>query len=73
MVSSVGLKLGTGIGAALTGWLLAWGQFDSTAAEQSAGALSAIIIDNVTIPGVFMLLAAVVLVFWKPGKAQVSD
>lgn len=69
VVSSIGLKLGTGIGAALTGWLLAWGQFDAAAAVQSESALTSIIINNVAVPGIVMILGAVILVFWRPKEA----
>lgn len=66
VVSSIGLKLGTGIGAALTGWLLAWGQFDSTAAVQSSDAITAIVVNNVAVPGIVMIVGAIILVFWRP-------
>lgn len=69
VVSSIGLKLGTGIGSALTGWLLAWGQFDAAAAVQSESALTSIIINNVAVPGIVMILGAVILVFWRPKEA----
>lgn len=40
--SSVGLKVGTGLGTALCGWLLAFGGYDGTVTVQSAMAISTI-------------------------------
>lgn len=40
--SSMGIKVGGGIGTALTGWLLALGGFDGAAAVQTASAISMI-------------------------------
>ena len=40
--SSIGVKLGGGIGSAIVGWLLAWGNFDGTAAVQPTSAVNVI-------------------------------
>ena len=41
--SSVGTKVGMGLGTALCGWLLEWSRFDGTAAVQSSLASNVII------------------------------
>lgn len=41
--SSVGIKIGTGLGTALCGWLLEWSRFDGTAAVQTGMAENVII------------------------------
>ncbi len=56
--SSVGVKVGTGLGTALTGFLLDFGGFDGQAAEQTARAISVINWSYVlayAIPGVILL------------------
>ena len=37
--SSVGVKVGGGVGTALSGWLLSWSGFDGTAATQAQGVI----------------------------------
>lgn len=48
--SSLGVKLGGGIGTAAVGWLLALGGFDGVAATQTEGAVNMIFSMYVTIP-----------------------
>ena len=57
--SSMGIKLGGGIGSAACGWLLALGGFDGKAAVQTAMTNSAITISYCVIPAVFFALIAV--------------
>lgn len=57
--SSMGIKVGGGIGSAACGWLLALGGFDGQAAIQSAAANSVITISYCVIPVVFFALIAV--------------
>lgn len=65
---SFGMKCGTGLGSAMIGWLLAWGGYVATAAEQSAGALKAIEILYIYIPMVAAALIAIILWFYKLDK-----
>ena len=57
--SSMGIKLGGGIGSAACGWLLALGGFDGKAVVQTAMTNSAITISYCVIPAVFFALIAV--------------
>ncbi|MCH6264163.1 MFS transporter [Neobacillus citreus] len=57
--ASFGMKIGTGVGAAMVGWLLAFGGYVGKAAEQSASALQMIFVLNIHLPliiGVFLLI-----------------
>ena len=56
--SSMGIKLGGGIGTAVSGWLLALGGFDGAAAVQSASAMSMINFMYLVIP---LILTVVML------------
>lgn len=68
--SSLGVKIGGGIGTAATGWLLALGGFDGTAAVQSAGAISMIFHLYITIPMVIGIIITVLLAFLDVEKAN---
>lgn len=69
-VNSIGMKVGTGLGSALLGWLLAWGHYDAALAQQPDSALRAMIIVAVVIPIVIYATAAIVLAFWDLEKYQ---
>ena len=57
--SSMGIKLGGGIGSAACGWLLALGGFNGQAAIQEALTNSVITISYCVIPAIFFVLIAV--------------
>lgn len=61
--SSFGQKVGTGVGTALTGWLLSYGGYVGTAAEQSASAISMISFMYLIIPIIGYGIAY--LIFWQ--------
>ena len=61
--SSVGVKVGGGLGSALLGLMLAAGGFDGTAAVQSAGALNMIFILYAVTPVIFGVI--LLLLIWK--------
>lgn len=67
-VSSIGIKIGTGIGSALVGWLLAAGKFDASLAVQPESALTAIKFMAIVVPSIISFLAFIVLMFWKLEK-----
>lgn len=69
-VNSIGMKLGTGLGSALLGWMLAWGKYDATLAEQPSSAITAMIIVAIVIPALVSLASAVLLYFWDMEKYQ---
>lgn len=61
--SSMGIKLGGGIGSAVCGWLLAAGGFDGLAKMQTQGTLNMISIMYVVVPLVFYVLIFVLSLF----------
>jgi GPH family glycoside/pentoside/hexuronide:cation symporter len=63
-VSSFSTKIGTGVGGALVGWVLAAGAYDGTAAAQLPSALNAIIALAIWLPGIFMALIYLGLRFY---------
>lgn len=68
--SSIGVKLGGGIGSAIVGWLLAWGGFNGQAAVQSASAINTIFFMYAVTPVVFGLVMAVLIYFLKVEDAN---
>lgn len=68
--SSIGVKLGGGIGSAVVGWLLAWGGFDGKAAVQSASAVNVIFFMYAVIPVIFGLIMAVLIYLLKVEDAN---
>ncbi|WP_062077172.1 MFS transporter [Demequina globuliformis] len=62
-VSSLGFKIGTGLSAAIVGWLLAWGGYDAAASAQSESAQLAITTSYVYLPLITGVLAIVVFLF----------
>lgn len=68
--SSLGVKVGGGIGTAAVGWLLALGGFDGTAAVQTAGAISMTFHLYVTLPLIIGVIITVLLAFLDVEKAN---
>lgn len=68
--SSIGVKLGGGIGSAIVGWLLAWGGFDGTAAVQSAGAVNMIFFMYAVTPVILGIVMAVLVYLLKVEQAN---
>lgn len=66
--SSFCSKVGSGIGTAALGWILAGGGFDSTAAAQSSTALTAISFSFVWVPAIFVFVAAACMYFFDLDK-----
>jgi GPH family glycoside/pentoside/hexuronide:cation symporter len=69
-VNSFGLKLGTGIGAGLVGWILAFGNYDAELTTQLPSALNSMIVLQIGIPLVFSIIQAVLLLFWDLDKLR---
>ena len=67
---SIGLKLGTGLGAALVGWMLAFGQYNGALEAQGTKAISSMISLVTIIPAIIYIIAIVVLCFWDIEKYQ---
>lgn len=68
--NSIGQKLGTGLGAALLGWFLAWGKYDGMASVQPESAIQAMIFMGVVLPIIVFAIAVVLLLFWNLEKYQ---
>ena len=66
--SSVGIKIGTGLGTALTGFLLDWGGFDGTADVQTAGALATINWSYLLSQAVLPIVCIIIFYFLKVEK-----
>jgi GPH family glycoside/pentoside/hexuronide:cation symporter len=69
-LSSLGVKIGGGIGTAAVGWLLDLGGYVGTAATQTNGAINMIFALYVTIPVMFSIIITVILGFMKVEKAN---
>lgn len=68
--SSLGVKVGGGIGTAAVGWLLNLGGYVGTAATQTQGAINMIFHMNVTIPVVLSFVITVILGMLNVEKAN---
>lgn len=68
--SSIGVKLGGGIGSAVVGWLLALGGFNGTADVQTAGAINMIFFMYVILPLAMGVLMAILVYLLKVEKAN---
>lgn len=68
--SSMGMKVGSGVGTAVAGWLLAWGNYDGAAAVQPDSALSVITLMYVLVPFLFLIAEFVVVSFLNVEKAN---
>ncbi len=63
--SSLGMKIGSGLGSALVGWILAFGGYVGTAETQTAGALSSIKFVYGALPLIVTVLLTIALYFQK--------
>ena len=68
--SSMGVKVGAGIGNALTGWLLEASHYNGTAAVQPESALSMITAMYVVLPLIFSAVTLILLALQKVEKAN---
>lgn len=66
--TSFGMKVGTGVGAALVGWILAWGGYDASLAQQGAGAIFAMKAIYIHIPLVLFIIGTIILYFTNIDK-----
>lgn len=66
--TSFGSKVGTGLGAALIGWTLAFGGYDPALTVQTAATKQALIISNVGVLVVTGVILLVLFLFWDYEK-----
>ncbi len=64
------MKLGTGLGSAILGWMLAWGNYSGAASIQPDSAIKAMIIVAIVVPIIIYAIAIVLLMFWNMEKYQ---
>ena len=72
-VNSFGMKVGTGLGSALVGWLLEWGRYNADAAVQASSALTAMVILQIGVPMVLSIILTGLLIFWDIEKHQANS
>lgn len=66
--TSFGMKVGTGLGTAMLGWILAWGGFNAEASVQSAMSVKAMVICALVVPIIVYLVDTVLIYFWDIDK-----
>ncbi len=62
---SFGTKVGSGIGTAMVGWILAIGHYQNGVAVQSASAINAMIVLFAVIPLILIIIDFIILYFFK--------
>ncbi|MBT1166426.1 MFS transporter [Bifidobacterium simiarum] len=65
---SLGQKIGSGLGTALVGWILAFGGYDGLAATQSASAINAIYQISLWGPAILLVVCVVIMCFYDIDK-----
>lgn len=66
--NSFGMKLGTGLGSAILGWMLALGNYDKSLAVQGEAAIHSMIVTAIVIPAVCYTALVILLLFWDLDK-----
>jgi GPH family glycoside/pentoside/hexuronide:cation symporter len=66
--TSFGSKVGTGLGSAILGWLLALGNYNPNLPVQAQATLNAEIMINVGVPCILSVICFVVMLFWDIDK-----
>lgn len=59
--NSFGVKIGNGLGVALIGWILAFGNYDGTLMTQSDSAINSILVLTVYLPAILLIACYLVL------------
>lgn len=68
--SSIGVKIGGGVGTAILGWMLEVGGFDGMATVQTASAINMIFVLYAVVPVIFGVILIILLYFMKVEKAN---
>ncbi|MDR0877127.1 MAG: MFS transporter [Treponema sp.] len=66
--NSFGTKVGTGLGSALLGWLLAFGKYDAALSAQPQSAINSMIAITIGIPLTVAIVCFALLMFWDIDK-----
>lgn len=72
MTSSVGTKIGSGLGSAAVGWGLAWVSYNGVAEMQTSATQSGITILTTIVPIIISVIFIVVMSLWNVEKESVS-
>lgn len=67
---TIGTKIGSGLGTALVGWMLAFGNYNAAATVQAASATNAMTFTVAAVPAILYILFIVALRFWDLEKYQ---
>ena len=62
------MKLGTGLGSALLGWMLEWGGYEGTTAVQSENTIMAMVVTAIILPLVCSAVCFILMLFWDMDK-----
>lgn len=73
MTSSVGTKLGSGLGSAIIGWGLAIGGYDAALSQQRAGALLSMNIMENAAPAICGGIVIICLLLWDMDKKKAKQ
>ena len=65
MASSIGTKIGTGLGSAAVGWGLALVNYDAALEVQSAATQRGIVALTCIVPVILGVLIMIIMFFWK--------
>ncbi|WP_195421437.1 MFS transporter [Faecalicatena contorta] len=68
MAMNIGVKIGTGIGAAAVGWILGFSGYNPALEAQTEGTKTAIMFGSAGLPAIMYILIVVLMLFWKIGK-----
>lgn len=66
--TSFGMKVGTGLGTAILGWILGWGGFNAAVSVQADSAISAMVTCALIIPMVVFIIEMILMYFWDIDK-----
>ena len=66
--TSFGAKVGSGVGAGLTGWILEWGGYVGTAAVQTESAIRSIFAVSIWLPGILTLILLLLMMAYDMDK-----
>ena len=69
--NTIGIKLGTGLGSAILGWMLALGGYDGAAAVQAASVVKAEIIGYLWLPLIMFCICLILSLLWDYEKKRV--
>ncbi|UWP58295.1 MFS transporter [Ruminococcus gauvreauii] len=73
MCSSIGTKIGSGVGAALVGWCLTWVGWNAVETVQTTATQNGIIGVFIGLPAAALLICLIFVCIWNPKKGQKKE